>query len=171
MGKPCNADTYRRAAAALAASVPHAIVVEVGVYAGGLSKLLAELPNLEKHYVIDSWKGDYSDFGQAHMDGIAAEVMAWAKGKEKVEVRRLDSRVAAEAFADESIDFFHTDGDHSLKGIKGDITAWLPKVKSGCLMTGDNFEIPEVAAGVKELLPGFWLPKAANGRLWAWRKP
>lgn len=169
MGKPCNAATYRKAAFDLAASVPHAIVVEVGVYAGGLSKLLAELPALEKHYVIDSWKGDYSGFGQPHMDGIAAEVMAWAEGKEKVEVRRLDSKVAAEAFADESIDFFHTDGDHTLKGIMGDIQSWLPKVKPGGMLSGDNFEIPEVAAGVKKLLPGYKL--GANGRLWYWAKP
>jgi hypothetical protein len=171
MGKPCNADTYRRAAAALAAENAHGIVVEVGVYAGGLSRMLAELPKLEHLFVIDSWKGDYSNFGQKHMDEIAAGVMAWGRPLARVTVRRKDSREAAPDFVDESIDFFHTDGDHSLAGITGDIEAWLPKVKSGGLMTGDNFEIPEVAEGVGKLLPGFWLPDAARGRLWAWRKP
>jgi predicted O-methyltransferase YrrM len=164
MAKPCNADTYRKAAFQLALGEAPRIVVEVGVYAGALSRMLASLPTLERLYVIDSWKGDYCKFGQPHMDGIADGVIAWGKTDPKVDVRRLDSRVAAEQFEDESIDFWHTDGDHSLAGIMGDINAWRSKVKPGGIMSGDNFEIPEVAKGVKTLLPQFKL--LANGRLW-----
>ncbi len=166
--KPCDATTYRNAAAKLAASESPRIVVEVGVYAGGLSKLLAALPTLERLYVIDSWDAGYSKFGFKHMEGIAKGVIEWGATQPKVEVRRQDSREAAKRFADESIDFFHTDGDHSLEGIRGDIIAWLPKVKPGCILSGDNYEIAEVAAGVNELLPNFEL--LANGRLWFARK-
>jgi predicted O-methyltransferase YrrM len=170
MAKPCNADTYRKAAFQLALGEAPKIVVEVGVYAGALSRMLAGLPTLERLYVIDSWKGDYCKFGQPHMDGIADGVIAWGKTDPKVDVRRLDSRVAAEQFEDESIDFWHTDGDHSLAGIRGDIASWLPKVKKGCILSGDNFEIPEVAQGVREAFPHFKLSSATRGRLWYARK-
>jgi hypothetical protein len=102
------------------------------------------------------------------MDGIAKGVLDWAATQPKVEVYREDSRVAAKRFEDESIDFWHTDGDHSLEGIRGDIAAWLPKVKPGCILSGDNYEIKEVAQGVREAFPKHQL--LANGRLWWVRK-
>ncbi len=169
MGKPCNATTYRQATYDLAASVPHGIVVEVGVYAGGLSALLSQLPKLDRHYIVDSWEGGYSGFSKEHMNAIADQVQEWAKTQPRVTVHRERSTAAVGRFNDESIDFFHTDGDHSLKGITSDIQAWLPKVKKGGILSGDNFEIPAVAAGVKTLLPKYKL--LANGRLWWAVKP
>lgn len=169
MGKPCNAATYRKATFDLAKTVSPKIVVEVGVYSGILSRMLASLPSLERLFVIDSWKGDYCKMGQPHMDEIAAGVIAWGKTDPKVTVRRLDSKVGALDFEDGCIDFWHTDGDHSLAGITTDISTWLPKVKAGGILSGDNYEIPEVAKGVRTLLPKHKL--LANGRLWWAVKP
>src|SRR6476619_4572536 len=98
MGSPCNAATYRRAAFDLALAEHARTIIEVGVYAGGLSILLATLPELERLTVVDSWRGDYGGFGQAHMDGIAAQVMTWAAGQQKVAVMRMDSAAAAQLF-------------------------------------------------------------------------
>ncbi len=164
MGKPCNAATYRQATLDLALANAPRIVVEVGVYQGALSKMLATMPSLERLYVIDSWDGYYSRFGDAHMENIAAEVIAWGKMQPKVTVRRLDSVDAASAFENQSVDFFHTDGDHSLAGIRRDIRTWLPKVRGGGIISGDNYEAPTVAQGVNEFLPHREL--LANGRLW-----
>lgn len=170
MSKPCNAATYRKATADLAARFRCRKLVEVGVYAGDLSRMLAALPDTESLTIVDSWRGDYTNFGQPHMDKIADSVIAWAATNPKVTVHRLDSRDGAALFADETFDFFHTDGDHSYEGITGDIASWLPKVKVGGILSGDNFEIPAVAKGVKALLPGYQL--LANGRLWwATRQP
>lgn len=169
MGKPCNAATYRAAALALALPEQPKVLVEVGVYAGALSMMFATISSIERQHIVDSWKAGYSDFDQKHMDGIAGGVEAWAKTQPKVSVYRMDSADAAAFFNDESIDFFHTDGDHSLAGIRGDIAAWLPKVKKGCILSGDNYEIPAVAQGVREAFPKHKL--LANGRLWWVRKP
>ncbi len=169
MGKPCNAATYRAAALALALPEKPKVLVEVGVYAGALSMMFATIGSVEQQFVVDSWQGGYSNFDQKHMDGIARGVLDWAATQPKVTVYREDSRVAAKRFEDESIDFWHTDGDHSLAGIRGDIAAWLPKVKPGCILSGDNYEIKEVAQGVREAFPKHKL--AANGRLWWVRKP
>lgn len=168
MGKPCNAATYRKATFDLAAANNHSKVVEVGVFEGALSKMFAELPHLERLHVVDSWDGYYSSFGQERMDEVARGVIAWGETQPKVDVWRMDSEAASIMFPDQSIDFFHTDGDHSLAGIRRDIRSWLPKVKDGGIMSGDNFEAPTVAQGVKELLPHYQL--LANGRLWWARK-
>lgn len=164
MGKPCNAATYRQATFDLALAHSPKIVVEVGVYEGALSRMLAALPTLKHLYLIDSWDGYYSRFGDEHMEKVAAGVIAWGAAQPKVTVRRLDSSDAVEQFEDESIDFFHTDGDHSLAGIRRDIRNWAPKVKRGGILSGDNYEAPTVAQGVNELLPHRQL--LANGRLW-----
>ncbi|HWI09771.1 MAG TPA: class I SAM-dependent methyltransferase [Burkholderiaceae bacterium] len=164
MGKPCNAATYRKAAFDLALANSPKTVVEVGVYAGALSRMFAELPTLERQFIVDSWEGGYSGFSQDHMDAIGAEVKAWGATQPKLTIHHMRSADAAALFEDESIDFFHTDGDHSLEGITTDIRLWLPKVKTGSILSGDNYEIPAVAAGVKKMLPQHKL--LANGRLW-----
>lgn len=176
MSKPCNAATYRAATLKLAASVKPKILVEVGVYAGALSAMFATIPSIEEQHIVDSWEGGYSNFSQAHMDEIARQVKSWAADQPKVTVHRMRSIDAAThcfddgspMFENESIDFFHTDGDHSLDGIVTDISAWLPKVKTGAILSGDNYEIPAVAEGVRRLLPHHEL--LANGRLWWARK-
>lgn len=160
--KPANAATYRKAARELAAQFAPRVLVEVGVYEGALSRMFATL-GLRRQVIVDSWAGGYSGFNQAHMDRVAAGVMAWADDN-GIEVLRMDSVDAAALFADGSVDFFHTDGDHSLAGITGDIEAWLPKVRSGGCLSGDNYEAPTVAEAVDRLLPQRKL--AANGRLW-----
>lgn len=164
MGKPCNAATYRKAAFDLACGYHPEVIVEVGVYAGDLSRMFAQVPGVKATHIVDSWKGDYCKFGQPHMDKIAAGVKAWAETDPKVTVWHMDTAEGVKHFDDESIDFWHTDGDHSLAGITRDISLWLPKVKKGGILSGDNYEIPEVAAGVKALLPKHKL--LANGRLW-----
>ncbi len=166
--KPCNAATYRKATYQLALAENPRILVEVGVYAGALSQMFAQLPSIERQVIVDSWEGNYCDFGQPHMDLIAAKVQSWAADYPKIEVLRMRSNLAAALFADESVDFFHTDGDHSLEGISADITFWLPKVRAGGILSGDNYEIAAVAQGVDALLPNRQL--LANGRLWWSRK-
>ncbi len=168
MGKPCNAATYRAATLKLAESVSPRVVVEVGVYAGALSAMLATIPSIEQQFIVDSWEGGYSSFSQKHMDGIAQGVIDWARTQPKVTVHRMRSVEGAKLIEDDSIDFFHTDGDHSLEGILTDIGVWLPKIKTGAILSGDNYEIPAVAEGVRRLLPHHKL--LANGRLWWARK-
>ena len=166
--KPCNAATYRAAALALALPENPKLLVEVGVYEGALSRMFATIPSIERQYIVDSWDGSYSAFGQKHMDAIAQHVADWTVRFPKITVLRMDSALGAQHFEDESIDFFHTDGDHALAGIRADIANWLPKVKTGCILSGDNYEIPAVARAVREAFPKH--QTGALGRLWWVRK-
>jgi len=67
-----------------------------------------------------------------------------------------DSVTAATFFADRSIDWVHIDGAHDREHIIADIDAWLPKVRSGGWLSGDDYDPekwPEVVATVNERLP------------------
>jgi predicted O-methyltransferase YrrM len=164
MGKPANVATYRKAIVDLASKHKPRVIVEVGVASAGLSRMLLSVPGVERLVLVDLWPGHWCDYGQEHMDKVAAEVFAWAAGEPRVEVLRLHTAMAAECFHDGTVDFFHTDSDHSLEGIRADIKAWLPKVRNGGILSGDNYEIPTVAQGVNEALPHKEL--LANGRVW-----
>jgi hypothetical protein len=61
------------------------------------------------------------------------------------------------AFADRSIDWVHLDARHDYESVKADIATWLPKVKPGGWISGDDYDPskwPEVTKAVGEMLPG-----------------
>lgn len=61
---------------------------------------------------------------------------------------------AAENFDDSTIDFLMIDGDHSYEGVKADIQGWLPKMKPGAVIAGDDYTWPGVKEAVAEFFPG-----------------
>lgn len=174
--KPIGAKEYRRIIAKMADDEAAVEVVEVGVYAGGLSKCLVEVPTVEKLHLVDPWdvrKSPYHSqgrtFTQDDMGAVFAEVRELAQRSRKVVIHRMLSEEAAPLFEDESIDFWHTDGNHETEMVERDIILWLSKVKSGCLLTGDNYEMESVADAVDRLLPEREI--CGKGRIWFWRKP
>jgi cephalosporin hydroxylase len=73
-----------------------------------------------------------------------------------------DSRTAAGFFADESLAAVCLDAQHDYENVKADIAFWLPKVRKGGVLMGDDMGIegqesvwPGVRQAVTELLPGF----------------
>ena len=60
-----------------------------------------------------------------------------------------------EKFDDEYFDTIFIDMDHSYQSVKRDIQQWLPKVKPGGILAGDDYRttLPGVIEAVKELLP------------------
>ncbi len=68
-----------------------------------------------------------------------------------------DSVAASGFFPDASIDWVHLDARHDYGSVKADIDAWLPKVRAGGWLSGDDFDEvkwPEVVTAVRERLPG-----------------
>ena len=50
----------------------------------------------------------------------------------------MSSNDAVNLFEDGSIDFLMIDGDHSYEAVKQDIENYLPKMRSGGLIVGDD---------------------------------
>jgi hypothetical protein len=68
-----------------------------------------------------------------------------------------DSVTASGLFADRSIDWVHLDARHDYDSVKADITAWLPKIKTGGWLSGDDYDRekwPDVVKAVDDVLPG-----------------
>jgi len=67
-----------------------------------------------------------------------------------------DSVAAARLFRDNSIDWVHLDARHDGPGVTADIRAWLPKIKSGGWLSGDDYnelKWSELVEAVNTLLP------------------
>ncbi len=62
------------------------------------------------------------------------------------------SDVAVNRYLDKSIDFLMIDGDHSYEAVKRDILNFLPKMKVGGVITGDDAFVEEIKNAVNDAL-------------------
>jgi hypothetical protein len=81
---------------------------------------------------------------------------------------RLPSLQASDLYADQSLDFVMLDAGHDHDSVRADILAWLPKVKTGGILAGDDYEHnwPGVIQAVDELLP----QRQVTGVTWSFIK-
>jgi hypothetical protein len=64
---------------------------------------------------------------------------------------RMTSLEAAQEFDGACVDMLMLDGDHSYEAVKADLSAWLPKMKEGSLISGDDYMWPGVKKAVDEV--------------------
>jgi hypothetical protein len=79
-----------------------------------------------------------------------------------------DSLAASRLFGDASVDWVHLDARHDYGSVKADIQAWLPKVKRGGWLSGDDYDKlkwPEVVTAVNDLLPA---AREWSTQQWRW---
>lgn len=147
------------------ADVPNPIGAEVGVFAGQLSQRLLKRPDLTL-YLVDSWSAEHlpqyaasGDFHaslsqqqQEHFYRMTCQMVKFAGAR--AQLVRSDSRAAAAAIADGSLDFAFLDADHSYEGCRADIQAWLPKIKPGGFISGHDYDHPQ--------FPNFGVKRAVN---------
>ena len=67
-----------------------------------------------------------------------------------------DSIRASQLFANAALDWVHLDALHDYASLQADINAWLPKIKRGGWLSGDDYDEmkwPEVVKAVNDLVP------------------
>lgn len=74
--------------------------------------------------------------------------------KQFIRPLRMTSLEAVKHFSDQSIDFLMLDGDHSYEMVKQEIQAYLPKMRAGGIISGDDYTWPGVKQAVDEAFPG-----------------
>jgi Methyltransferase domain len=82
-----------------------------------------------------------------------------------------DSVAASQLFADASVEWVHLDARHDYASLSADIQTWLPKVKAGGWLSGDDYDElkwPEVVKAVRDVLPG---AKEWSTQQWRWIVP
>ena len=144
----------------IGSKIPNGKGAEVGTFKGEFSKEIMELYK-GTLYMVDVWRplGDeYLDSSNhsAHTNAYA-EAMESIKGYEDRAVMiRASSEIAADIFADESLDFVYIDANHAYDFVKQDIELWYPKVKKGGYVMGhdyidiDWYSDPNFAANKKD---------------------
>ena len=140
-------------------------LVEIGVARGGHSRhLLDNFGSSIKHlHGVDPYihgydnTDEFSAKSQEEMDYLYCWVHSYCKDP-KFTLLRSSSLYASCLFQNESIDAIYIDGDHSHVGVSTDIKAWLPKIKQGGLIAGDDFDhFAGTRQAVTELLPQYEL--------------
>jgi len=147
--------------------------VEVGTYLGQSLCSLSEVVERSSKNIdvigIDTCRGSGPEgrYGKDyHNDAVAAGggTFAGALHKnvldcgfgEKITLIISESVSAARLFSDASFDWVHLDARHDYASVKADIEAWLPKVKAGGWLSGDDYieeKWPEVVKAVADTLP------------------
>lgn len=112
----------------------------IGISFGYGEEYVLDTMSLKKFYMIDPYR--HFDFS-ALTPELWEEQYQYAKNKfsslPNVEFWRISSEEAAPRVADGSLDFVYIDGNHFYPAVKQDIDLWWPKVKSGGVIGGHDY--------------------------------
>jgi len=133
-------------------------IVEVGAWKGKSAYYMCQQIKKSgkkiKFDVVDTWIGTLHEKRHARdPDVVAGTLMeAFLKNMKPWEGMytpiRATSVEAAALFEDDSLDAVFVDGDHTYPAVKADIEAWLPKLKKGGILCGDDYNYHEVRNAV-----------------------
>lgn len=167
--------------------------VEIGVRDGSYSLTLMQNVTDLTLYGVDPYephKGYRDHVRKSTFEGFEAEAHTKLDDWPKYYFVRKYSADAVKNIPDESLDFVYIDGDHSFYEVTHDIDKWLPKIRSGGIISGDDYfkhkgnarihvyqavnaytdawQIkPWFIVGTKEVVEG---EKRDHGRSWFWVK-
>ena len=127
----------------------HRIGAEIGVWKGKFTyNILELLPNIEKLYCVDPWimYEEYKNslqsdtFIKANYNNIFNVYKNQTKKyKKKIVTLKMMSEEALKKIPDGCLDWIFIDANHSYEYVKQDIINWIPKVKSGGLVSGHDY--------------------------------
>lgn len=136
--------------------------VEVGSWKGRSSSYMGvEILNsgkVIKFDCVDTWKGSVEHAGLDCIvnDTLYEEFLSNIKPVSSVITPvRKTSVDAAKQYEDKSLDFVFIDACHLYECVKEDIECWLPKVKTGGIISGHDIASNEVRKAVSEKIPQF----------------
>lgn len=163
---------------AIQRSSTNAHFVEVGAFMGKSASFAGvEIINSGKNIkydIVDHFLGSKNDpVGNNCKDACLKNIESV---KSVVNLVNLPSVEAAALYSDNSLDYIFLDGDHNYEGIKADLIAWYPKLKSGGLFAGHDYEqpFPGVIQAVKEFFEEKkvnYTPPPGSPYVWKMIKP
>jgi predicted O-methyltransferase YrrM len=138
--------------------------IEVGSWLGRSAALMGvEIENSGKDIefvCVDPWEDGGPDLRDTQyfrcLDAPVYEIFQRnvAPIAHRLKAMKMESVEASRWFPDQSVDFIMLDGDHSYDAVMKDIEVWLPKMKKGGTMAGDDFTWPGVETAVQRHFHG-----------------
>lgn len=142
-------------------------IVEIGAYHGRSTSYLLEMANKYKKdihiVVIDHFEGSVEHNKQSDHYGQFISNMENLKYKYPHQLIKEYSHEAANQFEDKSVYFAMIDASHEYEDVKRDILTWLPKIKKGGMLSGDDYDWPGVRRAVSEIFPEADVCKRSGG--------
>ncbi len=114
----------------------HAVCAEIGVKRGDFSAMILAVAKPARLHLIDPWFDD-DELCESVRRRFDAQIRAGT-----VLIHRATSSDAAAQFAPASLDWIYIDGDHHFEFVKRDLHDYLPKIKPGGFITGDDYGYP-----------------------------
>ena len=132
--------------------------VELGAWLGKSSAYLCDNAHGIDITIVDTWKGSPNELTTTHKLATQVDIydlFVENMGDRKYKAIRATSKAAARKFKAESLDVVFIDLTHTYEAVKEDIQLWLPKVKKGGYIAGDDYHEnwKGVIQAVDELLP------------------
>ena len=126
------------------------IIVEVGVWAGRTTAHFnVELINAGidyEYHVVDHWKGCeeayYNNDAIRARDVYQEFLTNLDPIIDRMNIHVMSSVEAAAKFEDASLDMVIIDDDHSHSSVTAGIAAWMPKIRPGGILAGDDHGHP-----------------------------
>lgn len=142
-----------------------AIFVEVGSWAGKSAAFMGvEIVNSGKPiklYCVDPFYDGGPDLRETEHAKLHTDIPLYdqflaniAPVQQVIVPMRMLSVDAAARFNDRTVSFVMIDGDHSYDAVRDDIRAWLPKLRPGGIIAGDDYGWPGVMQAVREAFGG-----------------
>lgn len=132
-------------------------VVEIGVHRGRNMKEILRRQKEILWYAIDPWEfmESYPHWGQSLHDSSYQQFLVEKdKFPGRVKELKMFSSDAVDLIPD-GIDLLFIDGDHRYSAVKQDIELYAPKVRSGGIVSGHDYNnlprFPEVKQAVDEM--------------------
>lgn len=176
-----SAYKYQRDLLSLIKNNKYESVAEIGVWRGDTSRLILQLPFVKQLILVDPYLYGMNIFDcdeKVAPDRMPEGMYFCTMGEKvknqdelnelyrvtfnslrpygnRVEFLRMDSIQACKKISFNSLDIVFIDAVHTYPHVKEDIKCWLPKIKLGGMIAGDNYEsdFPGVIKAVDELLP------------------
>jgi predicted O-methyltransferase YrrM len=121
---------------------------ELGVCTGANALKMFEAIDGLHLILVDPYKHYPRHWRQAEMDGFRRDAVRLLSEYDTTWMM-VESKVAALAVPDASLDFIYIDGDHRFNCVMTDILLWTPKIRSGGVVSGHDYRDGKVRAAVK----------------------
>lgn len=140
-------------------------IAEIGVNTGALCNyILSTCGERIRHYcAVDPWRpykgpgaGSLARVSENEWNKRHVRVCGLMQEHPALRVLRMDSSAAARSFPDGYFDLVFIDADHFYGEVRKDIEGWLPKVRTGGILAGHDYNkrsFPGVVMAVDERLP------------------
>ncbi|MGD9740804.1 MAG: class I SAM-dependent methyltransferase [Bauldia sp.] len=122
-----------------------AVGAELGVYKGGFGEFL--LPHCRKLYLVDPWfrLGGYWQSGLKQDARVDTVIEILTVYREEISAGQVEvvidwAKNFLRGIRDRWFDFLYVDSSHSYEQTLDELAAALPKMKSGGIITGDDYD-------------------------------